>query len=66
MGRWKGRHLHKVTSVAAVEFQAILFNIAHRKSRNLHLDISATDAESQGILFSNVRPLVTPIFIRTK
>jgi hypothetical protein len=44
MGHWKGRHLHQVMYVTAAEFQAISINIAHSKSRNLHLDIFATDA----------------------
>jgi predicted RNase H-like nuclease len=45
---------------AAVEFQAISFNIANRRERHLHLAMSATDAEFQGILFTIARPLVIP------
>jgi len=39
-------------SAALAVFQAISFNTAQRKARHLHLDTSATDAESQGILFT--------------
>jgi len=60
MDHWKGRHLHQAMSAALVAFQAISFNTAHGKARRLHLDTSATDAKSQGILFTIARPLVIP------
>jgi hypothetical protein len=60
MGHWKGRHLHQAMSVALAVFQAISFNTAHRKTRYLHLDTFATDAEFQGILSIVAQALVIP------
>jgi hypothetical protein len=60
MGRWKGKHLHPAMSAALVVFQAISFNTAHRKTRCLHLDTFATDAEFQGILSTIVQALAIP------
>uniref|UniRef100_A0A0D9VX37 DWNN domain-containing protein n=1 Tax=Leersia perrieri TaxID=77586 RepID=A0A0D9VX37_9ORYZ len=66
MDRLKGRHLHQAMCVAAVEFQAISFNIANRKERHLHLAISATDAEFQGILSSIALPLAIQNLMTTE
>lgn len=66
MDHQKGRCLHQVMCAAAVELQAISFNIAPRKTRHLHLAIPATDAGFQGILFSIAQLLVIPNLTTTK